>query len=527
MNKQLFAILCYFLKKTGVFFNKSKLKQLITSHPDHNSLYAMLDTLEELNIENVALRVDMKGLLTNGFPVVVFTAEEKERKFIVVEDIVENEVHYYNAETGYVVESLDEFADKWTGIALYAAQDEIKEELERKKTAAKKQLLQWRTILSVAAGVACMVFWCVSVAWTFTIISILSLCAFGLAVSILLAMHEFGESNRLLHKVCYLNRVTNCNEVLRSSAAKLFGWLSMSDIGLCYFVGSIFSLLFAGVTQQLYAVVSCLLALALCSFPYTLFSLSYQIFKVKKVCPLCLGVIGVLWAEIALAIFSWKSLTFTPTSTVTVFLLLAGFALSVIAWAYVKPLWKEYIRIRNYEYHYLRLKRIPAVIRAMLSTEPAHSMDFSPDEIHLGTVDAPLNITIVMSLFCKPCADSWNVLSHWLAEYPGLFRITIRFTGYNSNHKTTTELIDALTGIYIQSGSDTFSIAMTDWNESRDSQVWKAKYYTTQPITPQPVSLETEMWLQKNFITAVPTVFVDDRIYRYALSDLECLLKKQ
>ncbi len=463
MKTQLYTILCYYLKKTGVFFNKSRLKQLITSHPYHNSLYAMVDVLEELNLENVALRLDMKGLLANGFPVIVFTAKG-ERKFIVVENIVKNEVHYYNAETGCSIESLDVFANKWTGIALYAAQDEIQAELERKKIAAEKHLLHWRTILSIMAGFACMVLWSVSITWTYTLISILSLCAFGLAVSILLAMHEFGESNRLLHKVCHLNRLTNCNEVLHSSAAKLFGWLSMSDIGLCYFVGSIFSLLLAGVVQHLDAATSWLLTLALFSFPYTLFSLSYQIFIVKKMCPLCLGVIGVLWAKIALAIFSWNGLTFTPISPVTVLSLLAGFALPIVAWAYVKPLWKEYIRIRNYEYNYLRLKRTPEVISAMLSMEPTHSMDFIPDEIHLGSVDAPMHITVAMSLFCKPCGDSWNVLNHWLATYPGLFWLTVRFSGYNSKNAKNTELIDALTGISIQSGNDAFRKALTDWN---------------------------------------------------------------
>jgi len=174
MNKQLYTILFHYLKKAGVFFSKSRLKQLIISHPDRDSLYAMVDTLDELNLENVALRVDMKGLQANGFPVIVYTEEEKERKFIVVEDIVENGVHYYDAENGCSVESLDAFAEKWTGVALYAAQDEIQAELELKKTATKKQLLQWRTILSVVVGVVCIAIWCTSVAWTYTLACILS-----------------------------------------------------------------------------------------------------------------------------------------------------------------------------------------------------------------------------------------------------------------------------------------------------------------------------------------------------------------
>ena len=242
MNKQIYTILSYYLKKSGVFFSKSKLKQLLTSHPDRNSLFAMVDALEELNLENVVLRVDMDGLRKNGFPVIAFI-EKGEKKFIVIDNVIDDHIHYYTAETGHTVESVADFSDKWSGIALYAAQDEIQAELIRKKTTSEKRLLLLRTLSAVAAGIACVGIWCISVVWSPTLIMLLLLCVLGLAVSILLTMHEFGESNRLLHKVCHLNRKTNCNAVLRSSAAKLFGWLSMSDIGLCYFVGSIFSLM--------------------------------------------------------------------------------------------------------------------------------------------------------------------------------------------------------------------------------------------------------------------------------------------
>lgn len=241
---------------------------------------------------------------------------------------------------------------------------------------------------------------------------------------------------------------------------------------------------------------------------------------------MCLCVVGVLWAEIALAIFSWKSLAFIPISPFTVFSLLLGFALPVIIWAYIKPLWKENVRIREYEYNYLRIKRMPVVIRALLSTEPPLAMNFIPGEIHLGNMNVPVHVTIVMSLFCKPCADSWNLLSRWLTTYPDLFRLTVRFTGYGAHDTRNTELIGALTGIYIQSGGDAFSKALNDWDEHRDYQKWKAKYYTDKPVVHQPVSSEIAKWQQASFIPSVPTIFVDNRIYRYTLDDLEYLLKE-
>jgi uncharacterized membrane protein len=524
-NKQLYNILCYYLKNTGAFFNKLKLRQLITSHPDRNSLYAMTDTLDALHIDNVALRTDLKGLMANGFPAIVFVAEKGERRFCVVENINENQVYCYDDEKGKTVEPLDEFVNKWTGVVLYVAQGEIQAELARKKTVPETRLLQWRTVLSIVTGAVCITIWGASVVWSPVLICLFALFVMGLIISVLLAMHEFGESNSLLHKVCHLNRLTNCNDVLQSSASKLFGWLSMSDIGLCFFVGGILSLIFAGVTQQLDTVIAWLLVLTLCSFPYTLFSLSYQSLKVKKVCPLCLGVIGVLWVIIALAIFSWKGLVFSPISLLAVFSLLTGFALPIMVWAHVKPIWKENIRIRNYEYNYLRLKRMPAVIRALLSTEPINMMAFRPDEINLGKTDASIHITAVISSSCKPCANAWSELNQWIQAYPNKLWVTVRFTGYDSK-QTDTELIDALTGIYLQSGSNAFCEALSSWYKSGDFQKWKAKYCRDSPITPQPLSLKTAKWQQEVFISAAPTIFVGDRIFRNELRDLEYLLKE-
>ncbi|GHS92849.1 hypothetical protein FACS1894203_5430 [Bacteroidia bacterium] len=185
------------------------------------------------------------------------------------------------------------------------------------------------------------------------------------------------------------------------------------------------------------AAISCLLVLALCSFPYTVFSLWYQTFKVKKVCPLCLVVVGVLWAEMGLLIFNWSDLIFFPISPILIFLVFFGFTLPMIIWAYVKPLWKEYLRTRDFEYYYLRLRCTPNVIRAMLAKEPTLNMDFFPDEIHLGIINAPIHITVIMGLYCKPCANEWNVLIRWLTRYPGLLWLTVRFTGYNTQNIET------------------------------------------------------------------------------------------
>jgi len=302
----------------------------------------------------------------------------------------------------------------------------------------------------------------------------------------------------------------------------------MSDIGLCYFAGKILSLMLIGVTNNSVFAVSWLLVLALCTFPYTVFSVWHQAFKIKKWCPLCLAVIVVLWAEIALAISIWSDLAFFPVTSAAVFALLTGFALPVFAWAYVKPLWKEHIRISGYEYRYKRLKRTPDFIHAMLAKEPVHDMEFSAEDIHLGAINAPVHITAIMSLYCQPCVKSWNVLIRLISEYSDSLRVTVRFfTGYGSL-KSDKEIYDVLATIYLQMGQESFCKALTDWYESRDIQQWKSKYFAEATILSQSSFTKIARWEKELSINYTPAVFVDNRMLpqMFTIEDLEYLLKK-
>jgi len=527
MHKQLFTILICYLKKTEVIYNKSRLKLLLASHPENNSLYAMVDALDELNIENIVLRLSIDNLQANGFPAIVHTKEGDGETFVVFEEIIDDKVYYYNSKNERICIPLKKFADEWSGIALYVSQNEIQAELELTKSLSKACMVRRRAVLAILAGLTCMALWSFTVTWSITLCCLVSLCIAGLAVSILLNMHDFGESNRLLHKVCHLNRATNCNAVLMSPASKLFGWLSMSDIGLCYFTGSMLTLIFAGVAKKIDLIIPWLFVLALCSFPYTIFSLSYQKFKVTKWCPLCLGIISVLWAEITLAIINRSVFMFIDLSADLFFLFFACFTVPAIAWSYVKPLWKEYNRIQNYEYLYLSLKRTPDVIRAMLANGSEYNMHYQDNEIHLGKMNAPIHFTIIMNFNCKPCLEEWNVLKRLLTAYPDSLWVTLRFFGYNAPNTPFKELIDALTEICIKSGNEAFCIALSDWYEYNDFQKWKAKHLSDAPIEPKASSSKNAQWIKSSYINHTPTIFVGNRKTLLSLEDLENLLKEK
>lgn len=65
----------------------------------------------------------------------------------------------------------------------------------------------------------------------------------GIGVSYLLIKKQMHVQSSYADKICLLFKQGDCNDVLDSDAAKLFGVISWSEIGLGYFIVNLFILL--------------------------------------------------------------------------------------------------------------------------------------------------------------------------------------------------------------------------------------------------------------------------------------------
>ncbi len=73
----------------------------------------------------------------------------------------------------------------------------------------------------------------------------------GCIITGLLLRFEIDKSNPLLKQFCTAGKNTNCSAVLNSKSAKLFNFISWSEIGFFYFAGSFIFLLLSPVTLSL------------------------------------------------------------------------------------------------------------------------------------------------------------------------------------------------------------------------------------------------------------------------------------
>lgn len=100
------------------------------------------------------------------------------------------------------------------------------------------------------------------------------------------------KNNPLLQKVCTGIAKGDCNAVLTGKQAKLFSWLSWSEVGFFYFTGCLLVLLFSANTLN--NSIALIAWLNILSLPYTIFSIYYQWRVAKQWCVLCLVVQALL-----------------------------------------------------------------------------------------------------------------------------------------------------------------------------------------------------------------------------------------
>ncbi len=124
---------------------------------------------------------------------------------------------------------------------------------------------------------------------------ILLLKVVGLLASFVLVLGTVDAP--VFKRFCPRNPWFDCKRVIDSPAGTMLGLVHMADLGVLYFAGTLLTLLVSAFTPGFYYQALWLGILNLFTLPYTLFSVAYQVFKMRRGCALCLIVQAVFWLE--------------------------------------------------------------------------------------------------------------------------------------------------------------------------------------------------------------------------------------
>lgn len=142
------AVVKNLIHHMGVPITHTTIENCIKEHSEYPaiSLQALIDVFTKWKIETAPIQIDIEKLKDVRYPAITFLHEkfvdEKRGLYVMLVEINEEkkEILYIHPRSGWVIESYDDFAEKWSKVVLMAAPNENagEENYEQKKQQEEK-----------------------------------------------------------------------------------------------------------------------------------------------------------------------------------------------------------------------------------------------------------------------------------------------------------------------------------------------------------------------------------------------------
>lgn len=513
-NENLFSIL---LNTLGVRHTRKFTRETYARHPNKYNMLGLSKMLSDYAIPN-------EGVML-GDPADVALVEppfiaQFSGDMYVVDKITDSEAHLWGTGGGVKV-PLDKFKEGCTGAVLVAEPDEHSIEPGFRANRRRELFERFVTWGLIAAALA-------AVAWGVVANEIylhpgllvgLALNLVGVYVCLLLVLRQVHFSSRAAEVICSMfNTRRGCNNVLESPAAKLFGLVGWSELGLGYFISNTLLLVFAPWLVPWSAL------LGTCALGYTLWSVWYQRFVAGEWCPLCLIIQSLFVALFVCWLLSgflvWPVLA--AADFVTVALIYAVPTLAILA---LLPIVTRSLIVDNITYDLNHIRMSEDVFGALLAKQPAYEVDREASAVVFGNPQAETLITVVSNPHCNPCSRIHPKIDN-LLHHAGE-RVCVQFFFLNFDKDETRESGKFLISTCIDRGAAAAQELFADWfDKGRNATEETYREYGFDPASPSAAASKEQQrhldWCDRNKIAATPTILVNG--YRlpaeYAIDDL-------
>jgi len=382
------------VKYTQEFSNK-----LFNEHPHKYNLFGLSKMLSDYGVENAGTKIADKenDLCRIEYPFIAHFSGD----FVVVYKIEASKVHYiWNGKEISI--TVQQFIQSWSGIILLAekAPDSIEPDYQEHR---KKELwgIAQKSFLILAGVLIFGITYTTRSLFANLGVSLLLLVnLIGIYIGYLLILKQMHIRSQYADKICSLFSKSDCNNVLETDAAKLWGIFGWSEIGLGYFTANVILLLFSPQTIFLLAVIN------IFALPYTFWSVWYQKTKAHQWCPLCLIVQVLLWSVFILnLLFEYIQLP-EFGSTILKDLLFFGctYAIFVFGFNLLIPSLGKGGEMEQIKQEINSVKTNEEVFKTLLIEQPHYEVRQTDSQILFGNPDATLKITVFTNPFCNPCA---------------------------------------------------------------------------------------------------------------------------
>lgn len=505
------------LKKNQIPFDASELEFQIESHPSDPSLYTITEVFDHFKITNIAARVPQTQDALNELPdyfIAQVSSPELSELCFVERQTDQYKLKSINGHSKTISQS--DFLSAFTGIVLVVEKPE-----DHTQGTISKNLLS--KIGLVISSICILYVFFISTADTLSSLIFLTAVA-GIIVSISILQQEFGIKNPLGEAFCSSGSdKKNCNAVLNSSGAEVFGNYKLSDLSFIYFVGLTISIFLLSI-QELSLTPICILGLF--GLPVTIYSIYYQAFKLKTWCILCLSTVGILWVQASISLWS-QSLSLPINLELSgIFSLAIGFLSSFSIWAYSKPKYLEAQANWKYKIGYYKFKKNYTIFSLLLKEKPQIETEIKDlEQIVFGNPESNLKLLIVTNPFCGHCKPMHSIIEKILDKYNDDVEVVVRFNINVTDPTSDIFSIAAnLTEIYLTKGQKTSLLAMQEAYHELNPTEWINKWATSNIDNSYYLENLTlqKAWCIENKINFTPEILINGHSFpkEYERSDV-------
>lgn len=494
-------IWAYILKESGVFHTTTFIDNLYNTRYDRLNLYGTSKMLETYNIDHIITSIDNEDL-ENIEPLFVTNLNQQ---LVVVKDInKENSMVTYvdNSITEQCI-SIDNFLKNWNNIVILMGFDKEK---NIEPDYSNNKLDQWKRIIKYSLYILFIIL----LVYTnfsqeflyFRVISLL-INSIGLYLSSLLFLKDLKIKSSTTDKICSFFKNSKCNKDLNQRIP----FVNLSIAGLSYFLFNIVIILFFVEQLELYILINAI------SLLFTVWSIWYQMYKVKQWCVLCLLVQVVLWGIFLINVFYFGKYfadiinQFTSLLNLTriqLFTLLPIFYTLFNSLFFYKKLNIDYEKSNRY-LDYFKSNKI--VVDSIFRHQKKYNLTQS--SIMVGNIESEVKITMLLSLNCPLCENVSNII------YKNReLSVSVSYIFYDS---INLDIISIFINYARQNNSSSKIVELIhEWYTSGivDKNLFITKYekYCFDDSYIQEEIARYKVWIKQNHLTGTPISFVNNTI---------------
>lgn len=485
--------------------------QFYESHPNKYNLLGLSQMLDAYQIENIGVNAEKKAETIRDIQLPFLACVSN--RFVIVTHLTNDKISYLFEDNNITI-SVENFLKIWSGdILLFAATDESQEP-EYSKHLRSTILNRIQVFLSGMALFFVFVWVCFNNWNTYDngVFCQMLVNGIGIALCIPLMRVQINNKDAFAKKVCsLLSDKSKCNEVTNSPASKLFG-VSLSSYGMAYFTVNLLFLL------AYPAILPSVSLINLFVLPFTLWSIWYQVSRLKELCSLCIGVQICIWLIFVVNLGSRQLFYF---DFVEIALTCCGYLVALFGihtYSQFKIVQKEAVQYT----HQLYAIKLNFSVFNILLQEQSHYEINTDIGLMVGNPNSTNIVTVISNPHCDPCSRLHPTIVDLLNQSNIDFRIQFILTSFSKELEASCHLWIAM---YQNSSSGQFMEFIDTWYS--DGRYSYPKYYHKYAsfINNNKVKeayMQQTDWLEKTQITNTPTVLVNGFLLpeQYELEDL-------